>query len=396
MDRLKQQIIRELYFSKTLSIADISNTIKKSVPLVTKSIQTLLLSKIITSEGLGKSTGGRRAIQYSLNIQKLPNILVVAIDQYNTTIALVDLSNKELKKAQNKPIRLAFETNAKDILLTLIDEYLIDQSLDKILAVAVSMPGFVDSEKGVNTSYSEQHPLHHIKTTIQNHLNVPTFIENDSTAIAIAEHKFGKAKGLNNVLVINLNWGVGLGMILEGKLFKGHSGYAGEFSHIPLSDQNKLCSCGKRGCLEVEASLISALGYASEKIENGQISQLTANYGQLGTITIDQLIAAALNGDQVAIESFARIGYMLGKGIATLIHIINPEKVIISGKGAEIGQILLPQIQASMLEFSIQRLSKDTIIEISGLHNAQITGTVAIAVSSSNWEVLNKKQKQTN
>lgn len=396
MDRLKQQIIKELYFSTTQSIADISNTIKKSVPLVTKSIQELLLSNIVTSEGLGKSTGGRRAIQYSLNIQKLPNILVIAIDQYTTTFALVDLSNKELKKVQTKPIRLASETAVQDILLAMIDEYLIDQSLERIFAVAVSMPGFVDSEKGVNTSYTEQHPLHHIKTTIQNHLNIPTYIENDSTSIAIAEHKFGKAKGLNNVLVVNLNWGVGLGMILEGKLFKGHSGYAGEFSHIPLSDQNKLCSCGKRGCLEVEASLVAALGYASEKIENGQISQLTVNYGQLGTITIDQLIAAALNGDQVAIESFARIGYMLGKGIATLIHIINPEKVIISGKGAEIGQILLPQIQSSMLEFSIQRLSKDTAIEISTLHNAQITGTAAIAVSSSNLEVLNKKQKQTN
>lgn len=396
MDRLKQQIIRELYFSKTQPIADISNTIKKSVPLVTKSIQELLVSNIVTSEGLGKSTGGRRAIQYSLNIQKLPHILVIAIDQYTTTFALVDLSNKELKNPQSKPIRLAFETSAQEILLAMVDEYLTDQPLEKILAVAISMPGFVDSEKGGNTSYSEQHPLHHIKTTIQNHLNIPTYIENDSTSIAIAEHKFGKAKGLNNVLVVNLNWGVGLGMILEGKLFKGHSGYAGEFSHIPLSDQNKLCSCGKRGCLEVEASLVAALGYASEKIENGQISQLTANYGQLGTITIDQLIAAALNGDQVAIESFARIGYMLGKGIATLIHIINPEKVIISGKGAEIGQILLPQIQASMLEFSIQRLSKDTAIEISALHNAQIIGTAAIAVSSSNLEVLNKKQKQTN
>lgn len=389
-------ILTALYNQTPQSIAELSSAIGKSIPNITKSVQELLNENLINSEGLAPSTGGRRAIHYSLNTEFLPRILVVAIDQYNTSISLMNLANQPIKETKQENIKLHQIENPAKKILTLITDFLHDQNKEHILAVGVSMPGFVDSEKGINTSYSNDHPLYQLRDIIQKHLQIPTYIENDSTAIAISEHIFGKARGINNALVINLNWGVGLGMILEGKLFKGHSGYAGEFSHIPLSNLNKLCSCGKRGCLEVEASLIAALEYASEEIEKGQISQLTVHYGQLGTITIDQLIAAALNGDQVAIESFARIGYMLGKGIATLIHIINPEKVIISGKGAEIGQILLPQIQASMLEFSIQRLSKDTIIEISSLHNAQIIGTAAIAVSSSNWKILHKKEKQTN
>jgi predicted NBD/HSP70 family sugar kinase len=393
---LNQAILTALYYQAPQSIAELSNAIGKSVPNITRSVQELLKDNLITSDGLAPSTGGRRAIHYSLNVPMLPNLLAIAIDQYNTSISLLDLSNRTIKELERAPINLDQSENPVQEILLLIDGFLEEQDKENILTVGISMPGFVDSEKGINTSYSSAHPLYSIKNAVEKHLQLPTYIENDSTAIAIAEHQFGKAKGSNNALVINLNWGVGLGMILEGKLFKGHSGYAGEFSHIPLSNQNKLCSCGKRGCLEVEASLIAALGYASEQIENGQISQLTANYGQVGRINIDQLIAAALNGDQVAIESFARIGYMLGKGIATLIHIINPEKVIISGKGSEIGQILLPQIQASMLEFSIQRLSKDTTIEISTLHNAQIIGTASVAVSSSNWEITHKKNTKTN
>lgn len=396
MKTLNQIILTALYYQAPQSIAELSNVIGKSVPNITKSIQELLADNLISSEGLAPSTGGRRAAHYSLNTEELPHVLTIAIDQYNTNISLVDLSNHPIKTSRQESIRLNQVENPLQSILMLVDSFLEDQDKNDILAVGISMPGFVDSEKGINTSYPKTHPLYHIRDAVQDRLQIPTYIDNDSTAIAIAEHKFGKARGSDNALVVNLNWGVGLGMILEGKLFKGHSGYAGEFSHIPLSNQNKLCSCGKRGCLEVEASLLAALGYASEKIENGQVSQLTANYGQNGRINIDQLIGAAQNGDQVAIESFARIGYMLGKGIATLIHIINPEKVIISGKGAEIGQILLPQIQASMLEFSIQRLSENTSIEISTLHHAQIIGTASVAVSSSNWEILQTKQTQTN
>ena len=396
MKTLNQAILTALYYQTPQSIAELSNTIGKSVPNITRSVQELLKDNLINSEGLAPSTGGRRAIHYSLNTPVLPTILSIAIDQYSTSMSLMDFSNYTIKELKQEHISFHPNEQLLERIIVLIDSFLENQNKENILTVGISMPGFVDSEKGINSSYSITDPLYNIKDAIESHLQIPTYIENDSTAIAIAEHQFGKAKDSANALVVNLNWGVGLGMILEGKLFKGHSGYAGEFSHIPLSNQNKLCSCGKRGCLEVEASLIAALGHASEQIENGQISQLTANYGQVGRIDIDQLIGAALNGDQVAIESFAKIGYMLGKGIATLIHIINPEKVIISGKGSEVGQILLPQIQASMLEFSIQRLSKDTTIEISTLHNAQIIGTASIAVSSSNWEVLHKKQTETN
>lgn len=395
MAPMQLAIIKELYFSGMQSIADLSKSIGKSIPNITRSIQQLIEDQIIISEGLAPSTGGRRAIRYSLKVDHLPNILAIAIDQYNTSVTLLDLSNKNVKSTRCELINLHGDKNPYDSILKLIDDYLSDQTQLKsnIAAIGITMPGFVDSDKGVNTSYPDHHPFFDIRSRIASHTRIPTFIENDSTAIAIAEHNFGRAKGSSDVLVVNLNWGVGLGMILKNELFKGHTGFAGEFSHIPLSDLNKLCSCGKRGCLEVEASLVAALEFASQKLQSGDVSQLSSIFQETNTITIDQLIESALNGDQIAIESFARIGYMLGKGIATLIHIINPEKIVISGKGAKIGRILLPQIQASILEFSINRLSQHTSIEISSLQEAQIIGSGCTALSALNAEILNNKIK---
>jgi len=389
MNPLHQVIVKTLYFSGTLSIAELSKNIGKSIPNTTNSIQYLLEKKIITCEGLAPSTGGRRATSYSLNGKNLPFILAITIDQYSFTITLLDLSNNIVKNSSQETINLQLDSNLHVRILERIDHYLADQLAAKILIVGITMPGFVNSAKGINTSYCEQHPLFNIRDIIQQHLKRPAYIENDSAAIAIAEHNFGKAKDTENALVINLNWGVGMGMILKNELFRGSVGFAGEFSHIPLSDQNKLCSCGKKGCLEVEASLLAAIECASLKLDAGEVSILGKLYQRERKITIDQLMEAAIDGDQLAINSFSRIGYMLGKGIATLIHIVNPEKVIISGHGARIGQILLPQIQAAVVEFSINRLSKHTRIEISSLLNVQLMGTASIAILALNGETLN-------
>ncbi|MCS4225810.1 ROK family protein [Sphingobacterium sp. BIGb0165] len=389
MNPLHQVIVKTLYFSGTLSIAELSKKIGKSIPITTNSIQYLLEKKIITCEGLAPSTGGRRATNYSLNGRDLPFILAITIDQYSFTITLLDLSNNIIKESSQETINLQLDSNLHVRILERIDHYLADQLAARILIVGITMPGFVNSAKGINTSYSEQHPLFNIRDIIQQHLKRHAYIENDSAAIAIAEHNFGKAKDTENALVINLNWGVGMGMILKNELFRGSVGFAGEFSHIPLSDQNKLCSCGKKGCLEVEASLLAAIECASLKLDAGEVSILSELYQLERKITIDQLMEAAIDGDQLAINSFSRIGYMLGKGIATLIHIVNPEKVIISGHGARIGQILLPQIQAAVVEFSINRLSKHTSIEISSLLNVQLMGTASIAILALNGETLN-------
>lgn len=395
MNTNSSHILREFYFESPQSIASLSQKIGKSVPLITKEVQHLLKKGLLKEMGLAQSNGGRRANLFALNSNNLPRLLLVAINQKEIVLSIYDFSNQPIR--EKEIIDIAFHSDEMTIntLLLEVDEFLKKHETSNIVAISITVPGFVNTELGVNTSYSEKDKRRKIRSILEEKFQKPTYIENDSTAIAIAEHKFGHARSSSDVLVINLNWGVGLGMIINNKLFKGSSGFAGEFSHIPLSNLNKLCSCGKRGCLEVEASLEAAINYAVQKIKNGETSALVNKYNSNGTLEILDILQAAHNGDQLAIESFGSIAYALGKGIATLIHIINPEKIIISGFGVKIGQLLMPQIQSALLEYSIQRLSEKTTIIISELDDAQLIGTMATAVANLDWKLIIQDTKHS-
>ena len=371
LDQLQSQIIKTIYFAGAQSIAEISMAIGKSIPIITKSIQKLVVKNIIISDGLRASTGGRRAAVYSINKDKIGNILTINMDRYSTTIALYNLLNKPISKSvklitaylDDEEIYASILKEAKKIVET--------HNKFPIFAIGITAPGFVDSYSGINNSYSKESPLYNIAERLQNELNINTYIENDSSAIAIAEQKFGQVRHTNHALVINLTWGVGLGIIVDNQLFRGFNGFAGEFSHIPLADENKLChSCGKKGCLEVEASLESAIEYIKECLDKGEASLLSTHADREDrTELLDALIQAYKHGDQLSIRAIKKMGFMLGKGIATLIHILNPEKVIISGIGAIFGDILLPEIQSSIHIYCIPRLAKRTTIQISNLEN---------------------------
>ena len=379
MDSLKLSILKRLYFSNPQSIAELSSSIGKSVPNITNAVNKLIQLNLIEQDGLAPSTGGRRAAQFVPNESQLPLIISVAIDQFYTSVAVVDFKNQFKTAINSEGIDIKRE-DAYSKIVGLIKNTIKGIDTFHVYGIGITIPGFVDSKTGKNNSYSTNSPFYDLKTNIQKEFNLPTFVENDSSAIAIAEHTFGIAKNIEDVMVVNLNWGVGLGMILDNELYRGHSGFAGEFSHIPLSDSNKLCSCGKKGCLEVDASLMAAVESAAEALKSGEVSSLQKCFETQNYITGDQLLNAANQGDQLAMEAINRIGYMLGKGIATLIHIINPQMVVISGRGSKAKNVLLPKIQSAVLEFSIHRLSKNTSIEFSNTENIQLLSSTCICI----------------
>jgi len=378
---LKEKILVYLYYLKELSIAGLSKSLSKSTPIVTKAINELLEQDIIVDKGLAASTGGRRAALYALNDHVDHLIISVSVDQFYTSINLSNLKQEILAETSDIRLDLRDESAGDDILehiKTFINQHKLKS--DKIIGIGISMPGFVNAHLGVNDSFPDHNPLHHLKNSIESKLNIPTIIDNDSRCVAWAEKEFGAGVDSTHTLVINLNWGVGLGIIINGEIFTGATGFAGEFSHIPLSNTNSLCSCGKRGCLEVEASLKSAIEQTEIAIQQGEYSIYSTLIKTMSNKN-NALIEAAKIGDQLVIYHIGKIGFMIGKGISTLLHILNPNKVIISGRGAEIGNILGPQIQNAINEFSIPRIAKMTEIEISGLHKtAQQKGTTALVV----------------
>lgn len=380
---LRKEILQYLYSGCSLSLNELSKLTQKSLPIVTTVVNDLVTEEFIVSEGLAPSSGGRRPSLFLLNSNKKRYIVAVAVDQMVTRMVIYNLTNQIQLPVQAIEIDTHNDPDALPKLITFISGNLEKSALhlDHVLGIGIGMPGFVNIEKGINYTIFPVAEGENLRDYLSDQLKLPVYIDNDSSLIAMAELKFGKAIKKQNVMVINMGWGTGLGMIIDGKIFKGHSGFAGEFSHIPLSGSNHLCSCGKRGCLEVETSLLVMSRKAKAEVEAGVESSMKRLFLDKSKHEGDHFLAAALSGDPLAISILSEASFHLGKGVATLIHMMNPEKIVLSGRAAIAGKMFMPSIQQAIHEFCIPRIAACTDIEISEISNdAELLGAAHMVI----------------
>ncbi|HWB26886.1 MAG TPA: ROK family transcriptional regulator [Chitinophagaceae bacterium] len=383
-ENYKKSIIKQLYFGNVMSCAEISERINKSLPLTNKILQELIKEDYIDETGLAPSSGGRRPATYSLR-PGIQYIVSVAMDQFVTRIVIMDVHNKYVTGVEKFEMDIWNNPNPIFELAEKIEEYINSSGIPKakIAGIGIGMPGFVDSAKGIN--YSFQEPLYNIPEYISAKTGLDVFIDNDSSLIALAELRFGKAINKSNAMVLNVGWGIGLGLVLNGNLFRGYNGFAGEFSHISLFTNDKICTvCGKTGCLETESSLTAMVDKTRKAIKNGRTSALK---DQVFDTEIEDafgyIMKAAQKGDQLAIENFSEAGYNIGKGVAILIHLLNPETIILSGRGSLAGKIWKASIQQALNEHCIPRLAASTEIELSSLgYEAELIGSAALVMEN--------------
>ena len=381
---LKNRILKELYFENNLSCAELSVKIDKSFPVTAKLIEELANASKVVETGYAASTGGRRALTYALQTNVM-YLVAVAMDQFVTKIVIMDMENNFVSPIQTIFLPLSTDHQPLQVLVEKIISLLESSGIpkEKFVGIGIGMPGFVDVKNGVNYSHLKLPNNKSITKFIIDKIGLPVFIDNDSSLIALAELRFGAAQGEKNAMVINIGWGVGLGLILDGELYRGHQGFAGEFSHIPLFLNKKLCWCGKAGCLETETSMLLILEEAGEGLKAGRLSKLSSLPEDDPELACDAIIKAVEEGDQFAIELFSKAGYNIGKGVAVLIHLLNPKKIILSGRGSSAGQIWRAPIQQSLNEHCIQRLYQSTILEISTLGTpAALIGAAALVMEN--------------
>jgi len=392
---IRNKILKELYFESNLSCADLSSRIHKSFPLTSGFIEELVKENLVIESGYAPSTGGRRPLTYSVN-NDVTYPVSVAMDQYVTKIAVMDMQNQFVIPIQKILLPLPNNENAVEILIENLARVIDSSGIpkEKIAGIGIGMPGFVNVDKGINYSFLQLPGNESLTDYFSKELGLPVYIDNDSSLIALAEYYFGKAKNERNAMVINIGWGIGLGMILNGELFRGHDGFAGEFSHIPLFLNGKLCWCGKVGCLETETSLLLMIQSAKQGIEEGRKSRLKhLPFDDLES-AFEGIAHAAQEGDQFAAELFSKAGHNIGKGVAVLIHLFNPHKIILSGRGSLAGKVWQAPIQQALNEFCIPRLHQGTDIEVSNLGaNAELIGGAALVMENyDEFGYLNKKQ----
>jgi predicted NBD/HSP70 family sugar kinase len=239
----------------------------------------------------------------------------------------------------------------------------------------------VNSETGHSYSlyFFSEKPLSEI---FKERLGMHVTIDNDSRSMAYGELMNGIVKGEKNILFVNVSWGLGLGIIIDGKLYYGKSGFSGEFGHLNAFDNEILCHCGKKGCLETQASGSFIHRRFLEKIAEGNSSILEKRIKKGETIIQEDILQAALKEDMLAIELIEEVGNTLGKHIAGLINLFNPELVIIGGAVAITGDYLLLPIRSAVKKYSLNLVSKDTSIKLSKLGDkAGVVGACMLARS---------------
>jgi predicted NBD/HSP70 family sugar kinase len=380
---LQNSLLRRLYFKKSQSCAELSAWVKKSIPIVTKALNELIKEDYVITSGFAPSTGGRRPLSYSLNPSK-GYIVAVSMDQLFTRMVILNLAGEQVSPPDTLELDLHAEKDALQILAKGVASHMERSGIEKsmIIGAGFGMPGFINSEEGVNYTFFEQGLKQGHRGYLQRALGVPVFIDNDSSLTALAEWTFGMARGYRNALIINIGWGTGLGMIINGELFRGDNGYAGEFSHIPLSDNEILCECGKRGCLETETSLLVMAEKAVREMRSGKVHHLPVKDVRYMS---DVIMDGARKGDQYCIALLSQMGFMLGKGIAILIHIVNPKLIVLSGRGARAAKILMSPVQQALNQYCIPRLLEHTEIVVSKMvQDAGITGAAALVAEHAN------------
>lgn len=380
----KKSILFYLYQKGIISNPEICKLTNMSSPSIQKLLTGLKSDFLVREEGEGPSIGGRPPLLYGLNpIGRF--VIGVNIGHKSTRAVIFNLKNQMVGDVQLLPEKMENTNDFLDKITVFIQKLIIKTGInfEKVLGIGVGITGLTNPTYGMSYSYLNfgEKPL---KKILEEKLGKPVYVDNDARIMALGEYAFGLASGKNNVLCVNIGLGIGLGMILNGRLYQGNSGFAGEFGHIKLADDGPLCICGKKGCLETLASgdaLVKSVRSGLQEGKPSMISQLLQNDPE--DITPALIVEAARMGDQFSIDALAQIGEYLGKGLTSLIHIFNPEAIILGGEVAGAKNYITDPIHQTLNKYTILQIKNDTEILTSDFgEESALYGALALVMEN--------------
>jgi len=379
---LKREIICCYINNGECTLADLGREMGLSVPTVTKLVTELMDDGFVLELGKQETSGGRRPSIYGLNANS-GYFVGVDMRQFHINIGVINFKGELVDSQMNIPFQMDHTHESFDNLCNIISDFLEKTTVprDLILSIGINISGRVNTESGHSYSffYFDERPLTEV---FREQFGINVTIDNDSRSMAYGEYMKGCVSGEKNVLFINVGWGLGSGIIINGQLYYGKSGFSGEFGHMTAFDNEIICHCGKKGCLETEASGSYIHRKFLEKIAEGYSSSLTKKIEKNKSIVLEDIIHAALNEDILAIELIEDVGNTLGKHIAGLINLLNPELVVVGGTVANAGDYLMLPLKSAVKKYSLNLVSKDTALRLSKLGDkVGLTGACMLARS---------------
>lgn len=360
--QLKKKIISLLDKKGSATINEISKKFNSSSPKINTLIQELIDDGLIEDLGKAETEVGRRPHLYGL-ISDSMYFLGVDVEYNSINIGLVDFNESLIVLEKNIPFNLDNSEESLNDLCAIINNF-VKQDFrwrEKIVSLGVNLSGRINHITGYSHNFfnSLEQPLSEV---IKSRTNFTTFIENDTRAKAFYEFRNKKTK--NDILYVYVDYGLGLSVLAHGRLQYGKSGYSGGFGHIPFFENEIICRCGKKGCLETEVSGRALVNQFEEKLSLGFTSSIQKKSKNNKDINMTDIIDAANEGDTLSIELIGVLAGKLGKGITSLIHLYNPELVIFGGALTEAGDYFLLPLLASVNKYSLSIVREDSQFQL--------------------------------
>lgn len=356
-------VLRTIFTRQPVSRAEIARITKLTRATVSELINACLAEGLVEEIGLGSSIGGKSPILLSL-VADSRYLIGLNLAQEKFTGAVVNLLG-EMKDTVEIPISDSDGQLALQYVFQILDQ-LIAKNWKPIVGIGVGTPGLVNTREGVvlnavNLDWQDL-PLARL---LEERYHLPVQVLNDSQADAIGEFVYsGDHEPGENLVVVNVRHGIGAGLLINGQLFQGDGGSAGEIGHLMAQENGLPCRCGRLGCLETVSSAKAVVQRAIELLPENPASELARNPEK---VTLDALVTAFQHQDALAVKVVMDAARYLGISLSNLVGTLNIQKIVLTGEMSRFGDPWLDEIRKSMRQSGLQRMVQDTSLVIGKL-----------------------------
>ncbi len=353
--QLIKELNRALVVNTILNFGPISRTKISDITdlglsTVSNIVADLIRKDLIYETGEEESSGGRRPILLEFNCNDR-FVLGIKIGLDGIVIGLINMKSQILDKIfASSPVNQREEV-VFEVLIKAIEDLISKNKIntDKIIGCGIGVSGFVHQKEGVLV-FSKILGWRKIrfKKFLEKKFNFPVFVDKDVNTLTLAEKRLGVGKKIKNFVCITIGKGIGAGIVINGDIYHGSNGGAGDFGHIVIDKNGPLCYCGKRGCLEAFSSDQFIIDKTKEAVQSSETTPLKAfikEEDELDSISVDMTLRAARKGDVIAKNIFQEVGRNLGIGVVNLISLFDPEIIAVGGGGAKAGELIFPTMR---------------------------------------------------
>lgn len=371
----------------SITRAEIIHLTKLSAPTVSSLVNVLISSDFVKEGGIGMSSGGRKPVVLEFNYEAR-KVLGVDMGATHITIIVMNLKGEVNRRFSCHMDVVSKPAETLSTIRTAIENIMSESGLTEsdLLGIGYTVPAPLENEttgEFITHYMPAWKNIRCIETVREVIKDVPVYFENDANVAALAEQWWGCGLGYDNLVYIKLGTGVGSGLIINGSVYKGFSGTAGEIGHTTIEADGRSCRCGNRGCLESYIGMQGILSDGRRALMNDP-----SWAGHLDDLDVKGVVKAAREGNIECEKIITTAGWYLGIGLANIINLFNPGLLILGGDLAEAGQMLLDPARQSLVERTVGFNTRTDNLVIGELgSNAVAIGAATLVITNAFKEI---------